>query len=171
MMAAAQATIDRARAHARNNLHRATADLSRLQTERCLRARLAPEVPEALVSHQAIAKTLANDTRRRLSLRKLDELDSLEAIFTAAAGLGTGAFQPRSSETIPLQNKPNPATPPPSTGDPQQSRGALDAREGPVTKAPEPPGSPNLSCPLQNKPNFAAEPLIKNSPGTPLPWL
>ena len=84
-MDATQATIDRARAHARNNLHCATADLSRLQTERHLRAQLAPEAPEDLASHQAIAKTLAQDSRRRLNLRKLNDLDNFEAIINAAA--------------------------------------------------------------------------------------
>jgi len=56
-MAAAQASIDRARANARNCLHRATTGLSPFQTERCLRAQLAPDVPETLAIHQAIAKT------------------------------------------------------------------------------------------------------------------
>ena len=84
-MAKTQATIDRARAHARNNLHRATADLSRLQTERHLRAQLSPEVPQDLASQQAIAKTLAQNTRHQLNQRKLAGLDSAEAIFNAAA--------------------------------------------------------------------------------------
>jgi hypothetical protein len=42
--AVTQAAIDRARAHARNNLRRASEDLSRLQTERRLRAEL--ETPD-----------------------------------------------------------------------------------------------------------------------------
>ena len=102
-MAKTQATIDRARAHARNNLHRATADLSRLQTERHLRAQLAPEAPEDLASRQAIAKALALDTRRRLNQRKLAGLDSAEAIFNAAA-----EQMPPFSDLSPLQNEPNP---------------------------------------------------------------
>jgi len=66
--------IDRARAHARNNLRRATEDLSRLQTERQLRAELNPDSgpePEGLVSRQNIARALAHDARRQLTLRKL----------------------------------------------------------------------------------------------------
>jgi len=120
-MASAQATIDRARANARNSLHRTTADLSRLQTERYIRAQLAPEVPETLVSHQAIAKTLANETRRRLNQRKLDDLDNFEAIF-AAAEFQQGEAAPCPTEShpesspqdfwSPLQSKPSFTSPP-----------------------------------------------------------
>jgi len=113
-MASAQATIDRARANVRNSLHRATADLSRLQTERYLRTQLAPGVPETLVSHQAIAKTLANETRRRLNQRKLNDLDNFEAIFAAAAfqqeaapGTTEAPSDPAPQDfSGPLQNKP-----------------------------------------------------------------
>ncbi len=80
-----QTAVDRARAHARNHLRRASADLSRLQTERHLKAQLESETPEALVSHQAIAKTLAQDTRRRLNLRKLEELDDIESVLARAS--------------------------------------------------------------------------------------
>jgi len=87
--AVTQASIDRARAHARNNLRRASEDLSRLQTERRLRAEL--ETPtadasktEGLASHQNITKTLALDVRRRLSLRKLAGTDTFESLLRHA---------------------------------------------------------------------------------------
>jgi hypothetical protein len=89
-----QSAIDRARAHARNNLRRASEDLSRLQTERRLRAELetpaAPDVPgeapktEGLASHQSITKTLALDVRRRLALRKLAGTDTFESLLQHA---------------------------------------------------------------------------------------
>jgi len=88
--AVTQASIDRARAHARNNLRRASEDLSRLQTERRLRAELetpdAPDAPktEGLASHQSMTKTLALDVRRRLSLRKLAGTDTFESLLRHA---------------------------------------------------------------------------------------
>jgi hypothetical protein len=84
-LAGVQTNVDRARAHARNNLRRASADLSRLQTERHLKSQLEPYAPESLISHQSVAKTLANDTRRRLNLRKLKDLDTFESVFEHAA--------------------------------------------------------------------------------------
>jgi hypothetical protein len=80
-----QLAIDRARAHARNNLRRASADLSRLQTDRHLKSQLAPDTAETMISHQTLAKTLAHDTRRRLNLRKLEDLDTFESVFERAA--------------------------------------------------------------------------------------
>ena len=80
--------IDRARAHARNNLRRATEDLSRLQTERQLRAELNPESdPETqgLVSRQNIARALAQDARRQLSLRKLKGDEGFDSVLRRAA--------------------------------------------------------------------------------------
>jgi hypothetical protein len=97
-----QTAVDRARAHARNHLRRASADLSRLQTERHLKAQLESHTPEALVSQQAIAKTLAQDTRRRLNLRKLQELDTFESILERAAKFSssiTKQTQPEASKT------------------------------------------------------------------------
>jgi len=87
--AATQAAIDRARAHARNNLRRASEDLSRLQTERRLRAELETQTADApktegLASHQNITKTLALDVRRRLSLRKLAGTDTFESLLRHA---------------------------------------------------------------------------------------
>jgi len=85
---ATQLAIDRARAHARNNLRRASADLSRLQTERHLKSRLesdTPDTAETMVSHQSVVKTLAHDARRRLNLRKLEDLDTFESLFARAA--------------------------------------------------------------------------------------
>ena len=98
-----QTAVDRARAHARNHLRRASADLSRLQTERCLKAQLDSETPETLISHQAIAKTLAVDTRRRLNLRKLEELDGIESVLARAAAKFSSSItkqtQPPASNT------------------------------------------------------------------------
>jgi len=84
-----QSAIDRARAHARNNLRRASEDLSRLQTERRLRAELETQTADApktegLASHQNITKTLALDVRRRLSLRKLAGTDTFESLLRHA---------------------------------------------------------------------------------------
>ena len=85
--AVTQATVDRARAHARNNLRLASQDLSRLQTERQLRAELNPGTEpqsEGLVSRANISKTLACEARRHLNLRKLAGSDSLESIIRRA---------------------------------------------------------------------------------------
>jgi hypothetical protein len=88
-----QAKVDRARAHARNNLRLASQDLSRLQTERQLRAELNPDAepePAGLVSRAAISKTLAGEVRRQLNLRKLAGSDSLESIVRRAMSGNTG---------------------------------------------------------------------------------
>jgi hypothetical protein len=84
-----QATVDRARAHARNNLRLASQDLSRLQTERQLRAELNPDAepqPEGLVNRHDLSRTLACEARRQLVLRKLAGTDSLESIVRRAMG-------------------------------------------------------------------------------------
>ena len=80
--------IDRARAHARNNLRRATEDLSRLQTERQLRAELNPDAdPETqgLVSRQNIVRALAQDARRQLALHKLKGDEGFDSVLRRAA--------------------------------------------------------------------------------------
>jgi hypothetical protein len=82
-----QAAVDRARADARNNLRRASEDLSRLQTERLLRAELDPgsdPEPEGLVSRQNISKALAHDARGRLALSKLKGDEGIESILLRA---------------------------------------------------------------------------------------
>ena len=107
-----QVAIDRARAHARNNLRRAAADLSKLQTGRYLRTQLAPETPDNLMSHQTATKTLAHDTRRRLNLRKLEDLDTFEAIFARASEKITPPITKQSQ----FPNAANPADPPSSPG-------------------------------------------------------
>ncbi len=103
--AAIQATVDRARAHARNNLRLASQDLSRLQTERQLRAELNPHTepePEGLVSRAAISKTLAGEVRRQLNLRKLAGSDSLESLVRRAmAGNAREIFPSITKQTHP----------------------------------------------------------------------
>lgn len=128
-----QAAIDRARAHARNNLRRAAADLSKLQTERYLRTQLAPETPDNLMSHQIATKTLAHDTRRRLNLRKLEDLDTFEKIFTRAAG----AFNKSPAEKIntPITKQ-------------SQSTGRADPPPSPATRS-----SPDNSAPSRSSPS------------------
>jgi hypothetical protein len=100
-----QATVDRARAHARNNLRLASQDLSRLQTERQLRAELNPDTepePAGLVSRAAISKTLAGEVRRQLNLRKLAGSDSLESLVRRAmAGNNGEIFPPITKQTHP----------------------------------------------------------------------
>jgi len=111
--AATQTAIDRARAHARNNLRRAAADLSKLQTERYLRTQLAPETPGNLMSHQTVTNTLAHDTRRRLNLRKFEDLDTFEKIFTQAAGAFNKSPTEKINMPITKQSQfPNPTDPP-----------------------------------------------------------
>jgi hypothetical protein len=103
--AATQITVDRARAHARNNLRLASQDLSRLQTERQLRAELSPDTepePAGLVSRAAISKTLAGEARRQLNLRKLAGSDSLESLVRRAmAGNNGEIFPPITKRTHP----------------------------------------------------------------------
>lgn len=103
--AATQATVDRARAHARNNLRLASQDLSRLQTERQLRAELNPDTepePAGLASRAAISKTLAGEVRRQLNLRKLAGSDSLESLVRRAmAGNNGEIFPPITKQTHP----------------------------------------------------------------------
>jgi hypothetical protein len=89
--ATTQVKVDRARAHARNNLRLASQDLSRLQTERQLRAELNPDAepqPEGLVSRHDLSRTLACEARRQLILRKLAGTDSLESIVRRAMAAG-----------------------------------------------------------------------------------
>jgi hypothetical protein len=103
--AATQITVDRARAHARNNLRLASQDLSRLQTERQLRAELNPVAepePAGLGSRAAISKTLAGEVRRQLNLRKLAGSDSLESLVRRAmAGNAGEIFPPITKRTHP----------------------------------------------------------------------
>jgi hypothetical protein len=124
----ASEAIDRARAHARNNLRRATAELSRLQTERHLRAQLKADTPETLVSHQSLTKSLAEDTRYRLNQRKLEDLDTFESILNQA---GTRGYQPRPSEAIQPEGHAHPS----STDEPGKcARQARSSNSPEITK-------------------------------------
>jgi hypothetical protein len=86
--AATQAAIDRARAQAHSNLHRATAELRRLQTERqvrfeCLPASFDTTHLGGLASIKDTLPTLVRDLQRKLLLHKLDGTDTLNAIINA----------------------------------------------------------------------------------------
>ena len=102
---ATQITVNRARAHARNNLRLASRDLSRLQTERQIRAEFSPDTepgPAGLISSADISKTLACEARRQLNLRKLAGTDSLESLVRRAmAGNSGEIFPPITKRTHP----------------------------------------------------------------------
>jgi len=134
-----QAAIDRARARARNSLRRASADLSKLQTERYLHTQLAPETPDNLMSHQTAARTLAHDTRRRLNLRKLEDLDTFEAIFTRAAEKINTPITKQSQFT-------NLADPPPSP-----TARSSPGNSGPSCSSPSPESRQSDAKPPENR--------------------
>jgi hypothetical protein len=82
----AQETVDRARAQSHRNLHRATAELRRLQTERQVRVECLPKDFETdylggLASIKDLEPILALDLRRQLLKHKLEGTDTLEAIM------------------------------------------------------------------------------------------
>jgi hypothetical protein len=82
----AQETVDRARAQSHRNLHRATAELRRLQTERQVRVECLPKDFETthlggLASIKDLEPILALDLRRKLLKHKLEGTDTLEAIM------------------------------------------------------------------------------------------
>ena len=82
----AQETVDRARAQSHRNLHRATAELRRLQTERQVRVECLPEDFDTnaiggLASIKDLEPILALDLRRKLLKHKLEGTDTLEAIM------------------------------------------------------------------------------------------
>ena len=82
----AQETVDRARAQSHRNLHRATAELRRLQTERQVRVECLPKDFETdylggLASIKDLEPILARDLRRKLPKHKLEGTDTLEAIM------------------------------------------------------------------------------------------
>jgi hypothetical protein len=84
----AQETVDRARAQSHRNLHRATAELRRLQTERQLRVECLPPDFAAnhfggLASMMDLEPLLALDLRRKLLIHKLDGTDTLAAMIRA----------------------------------------------------------------------------------------
>jgi len=113
-----QATVDRARAHARNNLRLASQDLSRLQTERQLRTELNPDAepqPEGLVSRHDLSRTLACEARRQLNLRKLAGTDSLESIVRRAMS-GGGSERARENFTPITKQTHSETGPQPPTG-------------------------------------------------------
>ena len=64
-----------------------------------------------IMSHQTATKTLAHDTRR-LNLRKLEDLDTFEAIFARASEKITPPITKQSQ----FPNAANPADPPSSPG-------------------------------------------------------
>jgi hypothetical protein len=85
---ATQAAIDRARAQAHNTLHRATAELRRLQTERQVRVECLPASFDTthlggLASIKDVLPALARDVQRKLLLHKLDGTDALNALINA----------------------------------------------------------------------------------------
>ena len=82
----AQETVDRARAQSHRNLHRATAELRRLQTERQVRVECLPKDFETnhlggLAGIKDLEPILALDLRRQLLKHKLEGTDTLEAIM------------------------------------------------------------------------------------------
>jgi hypothetical protein len=82
----AQETVDRARAQSHRNLHRATAELRRLQTERQVRIECLPKDFDTndiggLTSIKDLEPILALDLRRKLLKHKLEGTDTLEAIM------------------------------------------------------------------------------------------
>jgi hypothetical protein len=82
----AQETVDRARAQSHRNLHRATAELRRLQTERQVRIECLPKDFDTshlggLASIKDLEPILALDLRRKLLKHKLEGTDTLEAIM------------------------------------------------------------------------------------------
>jgi SEC-C motif len=82
----AQETVDRARGQSHRNLHRATAELRRLQTERQVRVECLPKDFETnhlggLASIKDLEPILALDLRRKLLKHKLEGTDTLEAIM------------------------------------------------------------------------------------------
>ena len=80
-----QEAVNRARAQSHRNLHRATAELRRLQTERQLRVECLPKDFDTnhlggLASIKDLEPILALDLRRQLLKHKLEGTDTLEAI-------------------------------------------------------------------------------------------
>jgi hypothetical protein len=61
-----QLTVDRARSQAHRLLHKCTAELRRLQTDRALREQLAPSPEKDLISYKQIVSTLTHAKRGKL---------------------------------------------------------------------------------------------------------
>lgn len=86
-----QASIDRARVQARNNLRKSTEELSRLQTERRLREETA-SAETSLANTVALAKSLAQ-------LRRLDGLDSFSRVVKDAIAAIDSEIPPFAKQT------------------------------------------------------------------------
>ena len=104
----AQETVDRARAQSHRNLHRATAELRRLQTERQVRVECLPPDFAAnhfggLTSMMDLEPILALDLRRKLLIHKLDGTDTLAAMIRATNPqvLAPDAPTPAPAESVP----------------------------------------------------------------------
>jgi hypothetical protein len=107
----AQETVDRARAQSHRNLHRATAELRRLQTERQLRVDCLPEDFDTnaiggLASIKDLEPILALDLRRKLLMHKLEGTDTLEAIMRLTNPPVSPAHTPEPPATKRTQSEP-----------------------------------------------------------------
>jgi len=104
----AQETVDRARAQSHRNLHRATAELRRLQTERQVRVECLPKDFETdylggLASIKDLEPILALDLRRKLLKHKLEGADTLEAIMRLTNPPVASAATPEPPEQPPTK--------------------------------------------------------------------
>ena len=99
-----QKSVDRARAHAHRLLHKCTAELRRLQTERHFAQEFFHEGADisdiGIADWRAITKAHGDRTRVELRQKKLDRLDNILAISQRcadeASGIGSRTIQTQS---------------------------------------------------------------------------